>query len=484
MIRLRSILNLGPLACLLATASGHGGDGDSDSVINSSDPYPILQHNYNASNFFDEFSFFSDPDPTQGFVEYQTLEAANSSGIAGIKDGAVYLGSDATTNPPRSTRVQSIYNKYNLGLFVADVARMPDSECGVWPAFWTVTSDNTWPVGGEIDIIEGVNDMAGNAPYLHTGPGCNLTNMNPAASSSNKNLGWDPKSSDDCNAGSGSMGCGFGRVSGGFGKALNQENGGVYAMEWTENDIRVWYFPRNSIPQDIKADTPNPMSWPQPQAHFGGSGCNIGQQFQNHQIVINTDFCGAYAGNDDVWKASSCGTKAKTCKEFVIGNPQAFKNAYWQINSIKVFQSPNGDPWAGASSKSKSAVVGRSSKMDIEAPTTNTISTVGTEADNAIYHDVTVINNERSLVIKRLARNIAPSETNISQAGEVLSTNSNSRIPNGRTSSTSNHNALIKPKVSEYSNDVIAPDLVEASPKTGGFAPRGSNWRVGLEKHL
>ena len=25
--------------------------------------------------------------------------------------------------------------------------------CSVWPAYWTVSADATWPDGGEIDII-------------------------------------------------------------------------------------------------------------------------------------------------------------------------------------------------------------------------------------------------------------------------------------------------------------------------------------------
>jgi beta-glucanase (GH16 family) len=45
---------------------------------------------------------------------------------------------------------------YNGGLFIADFERMPFG-CSLWPAYWSVGSD--WPNGGEIDILEGVNDQ-------------------------------------------------------------------------------------------------------------------------------------------------------------------------------------------------------------------------------------------------------------------------------------------------------------------------------------
>jgi hypothetical protein len=41
---------------------------------------------------------------------------------------------------------------YGQGLFIFDIAKAPHG-CAVWPAAWMVGP--SWPIGGEIDIIEG-----------------------------------------------------------------------------------------------------------------------------------------------------------------------------------------------------------------------------------------------------------------------------------------------------------------------------------------
>lgn len=86
-----------------------------------------------------------------------------------------------------------------------------------------------------------------------------------------------------------------------FGTPFNGGGGGVYAMEWTTSSIKIWFFPRNSIPADLAAgNAPDPSKWSTPQASFQG-GCDIGRHFVNHQIVIDTTFCGDWAGA--VWPA-------------------------------------------------------------------------------------------------------------------------------------------------------------------------------------
>jgi hypothetical protein len=52
-----------------------------------------------------------------------------------------------------------------------DAVHMPVG-CGVWPAWWQ--NGPNWPVGGEIDILEGVNDFALNQVSLHTDNGCTM----------------------------------------------------------------------------------------------------------------------------------------------------------------------------------------------------------------------------------------------------------------------------------------------------------------------
>lgn len=86
-----------------------------------------VKDNYNSTNFFTEFNFFSSSDPTHGFVAYSAANTANKSGLAGFVDGSVFLGVDHTTTNTAggraSTRVTS--NKaYTHGLFIADIEHM------------------------------------------------------------------------------------------------------------------------------------------------------------------------------------------------------------------------------------------------------------------------------------------------------------------------------------------------------------------------
>ncbi|KAH0499480.1 hypothetical protein TgHK011_006676 [Trichoderma gracile] len=56
---------------------------------------------YDQSNFFSSFDFFSEADPTHGFVQYVDAQTASSMGLAGTSSGGIFMGTDSTTqNPP------------------------------------------------------------------------------------------------------------------------------------------------------------------------------------------------------------------------------------------------------------------------------------------------------------------------------------------------------------------------------------------------
>lgn len=287
---------------------------------------------YTKSNFFSGFDFMSGRDPTNGFVSYQGAHTANTSALAGYADNSVYLGVDyQTVNPPggrQSVRLES-KKTWTKGLFIADISHMPAAACGSWPAFWTFGAN--WPSQGEVDIIEGVNLQRSNKMTLHTAPGCAMSNPNSREGTVLKE--------SDCNAGTAFLGCGQASDDeSGFADGFNAGGGGVYAMEWNNEEINVFFFPRSSIPQDILEGNPNPANWGKPKANFRASACDMERHFKEHKIVFNITFCGDWAGAPDIWEESGCGKKAPTCQQFVAENPSAFENTYWLINSVKVFK--------------------------------------------------------------------------------------------------------------------------------------------------
>jgi hypothetical protein len=94
----------------------------------------------------------------------------------------------------------------------------------------------------------------------------------------------------DCGIGTDNIGCGFNPPAydtTSYGDGFNAVNGGVYAMLWDSDRIRIWHFPRGGVPEDIEAKDPQPQEWGLPQAVFGGSSCDVDSYFKNMNIVIN-----------------------------------------------------------------------------------------------------------------------------------------------------------------------------------------------------
>jgi hypothetical protein len=60
--------------------------------------------NFTGPNFFNAFTFFTGPDPTNGFVNYVDAGTAASSGLTSVNaQGQVYIGVDSTNTLPSTT---------------------------------------------------------------------------------------------------------------------------------------------------------------------------------------------------------------------------------------------------------------------------------------------------------------------------------------------------------------------------------------------
>ncbi|KAG6006169.1 hypothetical protein E4U21_007279 [Claviceps maximensis] len=296
-----------------------------------------LATSYAGEALLSGFNWFDGVDPNHGFVSYQNRSNAEAKGLYSVNEttGVVRLGVDNTNvysleSGRPSIRLES-KESFTQGLFIADFLHMPPSQCGLWPAFWAY--GNNWPMDGEIDIIEGANDEYRNLMSAHTTAGCTISKTLASKASGT------PRSTT-CAVDKKNEGCGYDvpvNDTTSYGDAFNAEGGGVYAMEWASEYIKIWHFARGQIPGDIKDRKPTPDEWGMPHAIFGGESCDVGKHFKQMNLVININFCGDWPEN--IWgKSDGCGKYAPTCGEFVAKNPQAFTNTHWDVQYIDAYE--------------------------------------------------------------------------------------------------------------------------------------------------
>jgi len=276
-----------------------------------------LKNSYSPSDIINNFNYFTGPDPTHGYVYYASNSDAHTWNLVTVQNNQAIIRSDSTTVPGSAGRTSvriSSQESWTEGLFIFDVAHMPWG-LGTWPAIWTVNG-GVWPNGGEIDILEGVNELANNQMTLHTNAGCTVPQAGNCDVVATGNAGCSIKDGDPRS----------------YGKGFNANVGGVFAMQWAGDGIYIWFFPNGSIPGDIINGNPDTTKWGTPSGSFSfNQGCNGAQHFYNHNIVIDNTFCGDWAGA--VFPGGN-----SACISYVQYNPSAFAESYWVINSIKVYQ--------------------------------------------------------------------------------------------------------------------------------------------------
>ncbi|KAG2050252.1 glycoside hydrolase family 16 protein [Suillus hirtellus] len=289
-----------------------------------------------GEGFYDSFNFENITDPTHGRVTYVNRTTAERLNLTYATSDTFILRADDTTvlgvndTGRNSVRIRS-NRRHREHVVVFDIRHMPEG-CGTWPAIWE-TKEVGWPAGGEIDILEGANDVVPNQSTLHTGHNCSMPN-NTLQSGTFVTTNCDASVAYN-------VGCGvkYAQDNRSFGPGFNSIGGGWYAMERTLHYIKVWFWERHDpwVPLDVSSgawiiDTDG---WGTPAANFpNNTECDIQSHFQGNNIIINLTFCGDWAGNPALYNASGC---PLDCVTYVNNHPTAFTNAYFEISSMNVY---------------------------------------------------------------------------------------------------------------------------------------------------
>ncbi|CAE6458931.1 unnamed protein product [Rhizoctonia solani] len=297
-----------------------------------------IQSRIQGNSFFDAWEFWAYPDPTNGAVDYQSLEGSASAGLHEINsDGNAIMRVETTQQVSGNRKSVRLHSRttYNGALVILDAVHMPYG-CGTWPAFWS--NGPNWPNGGEIDIVEGVNDYQTNQASLHTKSGCTIPEQYGSSGTLAASLNC---AADE----TGNQGCGqLNSKPNNYGKAFNDNGGGVYAMKWDRSGISIYFFPRDEIPSDIDNEAPRPDTWGTPVGNWPAQNCDPFEFMTNHIMIFDTTLCGDWAGN--AWQSSgiagqtqTCAAKTgyNTCLEYIRNEGANLKDAYWEVKSVKVY---------------------------------------------------------------------------------------------------------------------------------------------------
>mmetsp|Transcript_25979 Transcript_25979/g.69046 ORF Transcript_25979/g.69046 Transcript_25979/m.69046 type:complete len:537 (+) Transcript_25979:96-1706(+) len=324
--------------------------------------------------FFDDWDYL-EWDSNNGAAQYLGRDQANSEGVTAAYDTHAILRVGARGLPGKR-KTAKVRSRRSWKYFLAAIrfTHVPFG-CGLWPAFWTHAGGIQWPEGGELDILEYVNDIASQTS-LHTGvrnacnldggkinkPGCpvmpDLNGMNyDCTTDYPKKLGCAPNTLPLQSPAEWNM------------------HPVTFAIEWTESFVKIFKIPDYQLPADLLENDPKPDTWDQwlvsyyPLGATGEPDCrNPADVMAPQQLILNIGLCGDWAGK--IWSmsatcnsmhgpASGCravdpllesDSENDCCTQFVedrngtFGADEYFSTrAYFNMSWVKVFQRDQGE---------------------------------------------------------------------------------------------------------------------------------------------
>ncbi|KAF9465463.1 concanavalin A-like lectin/glucanase domain-containing protein [Collybia nuda] len=323
-----------------------------DSVVAAN--YNLVKE-YSGPTFFDGWTFFDHFDNlTNGDTRFVSASVAASAKLAFVDPATNHaiIKVDNTSTVPfnekRNTVRITTNDGYGVGsVWVADMLHIPYG-CSVWPAWWSQAP--TWPAGGEIDTLEGVNLVTKNQMGLHTLPGCTTAGATQVASS--------VTGSTDCShLANSNQGCIVtdGRPES-YGAGFANAGGGVWVTEYATTGISIWFFPRANVPSSLSgsanASTIDTSSLGTPTANWPSTNCDMNTFFSPQNLIFDITLCGDFAGPPNIFNQTCTGV---CYNDYVLGNGSNYATAYFEVASVKVFGTGGGVVVPGNGSSSSGA---------------------------------------------------------------------------------------------------------------------------------
>ncbi|KAJ7800330.1 glycoside hydrolase family 16 protein [Mycena olivaceomarginata] len=287
--------------------------------------------NFSGLTFFDNWDFYGNYDNlTLGDVVWLSEADAFTQELALVNAaGNVIIKVDNFSNVPFNQKRNSVRittkASYSLGsLWIIDAVHLPFG-CSVWPSIWTMGP--TWPAGGEIDIIEGINLQTANQVALHTTTGCLHTTPPEQKGTS---------SVVDCSEASG---CLVGETSPNSYQSGFAAAGGGFGLR----NLTILGASRPNVPASITQSTATSSidlsDWGPPSASYVNSTCAIENFFGPQKMVIDITLCGEYAGLPDKY-LETCAGHGPTgiCyNDNVVGPGNNYDDAYFELKSVRAY---------------------------------------------------------------------------------------------------------------------------------------------------
>src|SRR3569833_1360198 len=161
------------------------------------------------------------------------------------------------------------------------------------------------------------------------------------------------------------------------------------AMEWSSQNISVWSWTHDYVPSDVASGKPNPRGWGAPSFYISSSSCDIDRVLSDNRLVLNLDFCGQLAGNQDIWTYNGCKAQTgyDTCAAYVAAKPDDFNDVFFKIASIKVYEYSDVYPTTTSTTSTASSTSSSSSTSSTSsyATTTSTSSSSSSSSSTASY---------------------------------------------------------------------------------------------------